>query len=62
MKVVVEEEAGNNEVAKTSKAETADDDGGEGDAPAGNRAKEPNNHEVNSVVPIPIVFTRLCQS
>ena len=62
MKVVVEEEAGNNGVAKTSKAETADDDAEEGGAPAENRAKEPNSHEAISVVPISIVFTCLCQS
>ena len=61
VKGVAEEEAGNNRVAGTSKAATVVDDAKEGIAQAENRAKERNNHEDNSGVPIPIVFTRLCQ-
>ena len=61
VKVVAEEEGGNNRVAKTSKAVTAVDDAEEGGAPMENQAKGRNSHEANSVVPIPIVFTRLCQ-
>ena len=61
MKGVAEEEAGNNRVARTSKAAPAVDDAEEGVAPAETQAKERNSHEANSGVPIPIVFTRLCQ-